>query len=109
MRSLVLVATLAGTASASPMTVTGDVLDLRSQWTADGTRIVTEATVHTDSGDVIVSQLGGTVGGLTMRTMPGPDLLQVGMRVTVAATPTFDLSLRPHNVVDGVKILALPP
>jgi hypothetical protein len=109
MRSFVLVVALGGTASAAPMTVTGDVIDVRSHWTADGDRIVTEATVHTDTGDVVVSQLGGTVDGLTMRQFPSDDPLTLGMRVTVLAQSTADLSQRMHNVVDGVKVLAYPP
>src|SRR5262245_34499636 len=103
MRSFVLVAALAGTASAAPMTVTGDVVDVRSHWTADGDRIVTEATVHTSTGDVVVSQLGGTVDGLTMRQFPSDDPLVLGMRVTVLAQPSMDLSQRMHNAVEGVK------
>jgi MYXO-CTERM domain-containing protein len=109
MRSFVLVAALAGTASATPMTVTGEVIDVRSRWTADGDRIVTEATVRTDTGDVVVSQLGGSVDGLTMRTFPSDDPLALGMRVTVAARPSMDLSQRTHNAVEGVKVLAYPP
>jgi MYXO-CTERM domain-containing protein len=109
MRSFVLVAALGGTAGAAPMTVTGDVIDVRSHWTAGGDRIVTEATVHTDTGDVIVSQLGGTVDGLTMRQFPSDDPLVLGMRVTVVAQPSADLSQRMHNVVEGVKVLAYPP
>ena len=91
------------------MLVSGDVMDTRARWTADGTRIVTEATVHTDTGDIVVSQLGGTVDGLTMRTMPGPEVLQPGMRVTLAARFDFDLSLAPHIDVTSVKVLAYPP
>lgn len=109
MRSFVLVVALGGTASAAPMTVTGDVIEVRSHWTADGDRIVTEATVRTDTGNVVVSQLGGTVDGLTMRTFPSDDPLAPGMRVTVLASPAADLSARMHNVVDGVKVLAYPP
>lgn len=109
MRSFVLVVALGGTAAAAPMTVTGDVIDVRSHWTADNDRIVTEATVRTDAGDVVVSQLGGTVDGLTMRTFPSDDPLVRGMRVTVIATPSADLSARTHNIVDGVKVLAYPP
>lgn len=109
MRSFVLVAALCGTASASTMTVTGDVVDVRSHWTPEGDRIVTDATVHTETGDVVVSQLGGTVDGLTMRTFPGPEHLTAGMRVTVAATPSMDLSNQMHNAVEGVKVLAYPP
>jgi hypothetical protein len=109
MRSFVLVAVLANAASASPMSITGDVIDVRSRWTADGDRIITEATVHTDSGDVVVRQLGGTVDGLTMRTFPGPEPLAAGMRVTLAAREAMDLSRTMHVVVEGVKVLASPP
>lgn len=109
MRSFVLVVALGGTAGAAPMTVTGDVIDVRSHWTADKDRIVTEATVRTDTGDVVVSQLGGSVDGLAMRTFPSDDPLVRGMRVTVLATPSADLSARMHNVALGVKVLAYPP
>src|SRR5678809_1724311 len=109
MRSFVLVAALAGSAGAEPMTVTGDVMDARSRWVSDGTRIVTEATVHTDAGDVVVSQLGGTVDGLTMRTFPGPDVLVPGMRVTLAAQRVLDLSSTEHIAVEGVKVWSYPP
>jgi hypothetical protein len=109
MRSFVLVAALAGTAGAAPMTVTGEVLDVRSRWTEDGSRIITESTVHTDSGDVVVSQVGGRVDGLGMRTFPGPELLAAGMHVTLSAHQGYDLSQRMHVVVDGVKVEAYPP
>ena len=79
-----------------------------SRWTADGTRIVTTATIATATGDVEVSQLGGTVAGLTMRQLPGPTLLTPGMRVAVAAHRDVDRALRPHVVLDGVRVLALP-
>jgi hypothetical protein len=92
------------------MTITGNVSDVRSRWAANGTRIITEATVHTDQGvDIVVSQFGGKVDGLRMREFPGPEPLVDGMRVTVAATPSLDLSARMHVVVDGVKVLAAPP
>jgi hypothetical protein len=113
MRSFVVVAAsswaLAAAASAESMTVTGNVVDAHGQWTADGTRIVTEATVHTDSGDVIVSQLGGTVDGLTMRTFPGPDILEPGMYVSLAAQRSPDLSSREHIAVESVKVWSYPP
>ena len=54
MRWIVLVAVMAGAAHASPMTITGGVTDVRSHWTADGTRIVTEATVRMDDGRTVV-------------------------------------------------------
>ncbi len=91
------------------MSVEGVVMEAKSRWTQDGSRIVTEATVMTPAGPVIVSQLGGHVDGLTMRTWPGPEILAPGMRVAVAAHPAQDLQQRTHNVVDGVKILYTPP
>lgn len=109
MRSFVLVVVLAGSVDAAPLTITGDVRDVRSHWTEDGSRIVTEATVHTDAGDVVVSQLGGSVDGLAQRSWPGPEPLVDGMRATVAITQAFDLTMQPHNVVDDVKVLFAPP
>jgi hypothetical protein len=111
MRSLVVVAAMAGTAGASDATVsvTGLVLDTHSRWTEDGSRIVTEARVETDDGGVVVSQLGGSVDGLAMRTFPGPPPLVAGMHVAIAARRDRDLSRREHLVVDGVRVLATPP
>jgi hypothetical protein len=92
------------------MTVDGDVVAVHSYWTSDGSRIVTEATVHTAQGDdVVVSQLGGSVDGLTMITMPGPILLTVGMTVGVAAHRGMDLENHEHIAIDSVKVLAGPP
>ncbi len=108
MRSLVLVVVLAGSAQAAPRYITGFVGDVRSHWTADGTRIVTEATVHTQAGDVVVSQLGGSVDGIGMRSWPGPEPLVDGMRASIGITAAMDLSLQLHNVVDDVKVLAYP-
>jgi hypothetical protein len=97
-------------AAAAPLQVTGQVTGTHSRWTVDGSRIVTEATVHTDDGtELVVSQLGGTVDGMTMRVFHGTEPLVPGMRVTVAAREARDLSQRMHLVVDDVKIFALPP
>ena len=71
--SAVLLAFMGGSAGAA--TLSGEVIDARGHWTADGSRIVTEATVRTASGDVVVSQLGGTADGLGMITMPGEQML----------------------------------
>lgn len=106
--SLFLGPALAGAAPPA-MTVEGTVMEATSRWTSDGSRIVTEATVRTPDGDVVVSQLGGTVDGLTMRTFPGPEILAPGMQVAVAAHPALDLAQRTHVVVDGVRVLAMPP
>lgn len=91
------------------MSVEGEVVATHSRWTSDGSRIVTEATVRTLDGDIVVSQLGGTVDGLTMRTFPGPEILAPGMRVAVAAHRALDGSRREHVVVDGVRVLWMPP
>jgi len=92
------------------MTIDGDVIAAHSYWTDDGSRIVTEATVQTDDGQqVVVSQLGGSVNGIGMITMPGPAMLELGMRVAVAAHEDLDLAQREHVVLDSVKVLAYPP
>ena len=94
----------------SVMTIDGDVIAAHSYWTDDGSRIVTEATVQTDDGQqVVVSQLGGSVNGIGMITMPGPAILELGMRVAVAAHKDLDLAQREHVVLDSVKVLAYPP
>jgi uncharacterized protein (TIGR03382 family) len=96
-------------ASAAPRTVEGLVMDTTARWTEDGDRIVTEARVRTaDGAEVIVSQLGGTADGLTMRQWPGPEPLITGMRVAVSAHDDTDLDNRAHLVVDDVRVLAMP-
>ncbi len=90
-------------------TIVGEVTATTARWTADGSRIITEATVRTPDGDITVSQLGGSVGGLGMRTFPGPELLRTGMEVSIAARFTHDLSAREHVAVDDVHITRLPP
>jgi hypothetical protein len=58
------------------MTFEGEVIAASSHWVDGGSRIVTEATVQTSDGqDVIVSQLGGSVDGIGMITLPGPPIL----------------------------------
>jgi hypothetical protein len=90
------------------MTIEGDVVAAHSYWTNDGSRIVTEATVHTPDGDVVVSQLGGSVDGVGMIQLPGPAMLAVGMTVAVAAHHDLDLAQHDHVVLDSVKVLADP-
>lgn len=112
MRRFAIVLALPAVAAAEPageMTVEGEVVTTTSRWTDDGSRIVTEATVRTSAGEVVVSQLGGRVGGLAMRSIPGPPLLVPGMRVAATAHRGLDLSHREHVVVDGVRVLATPP
>lgn len=98
--------------SASPASadrsVEGLVMSAESRWTSDGSRIVTEARVATATGEVVVSQLGGTVDGLTMRTFPGPEPLVPGMRIAAATHADTDLDQRVHVVVDSMRVLAMP-
>lgn len=112
MRSLAVVTLLmvGGVATAAPpMTVTGTVVDAQSHWTDDHSRIVTEATIQTSSGLVVVSQLGGTVDGIGMITIPGPPILERGMFVTALAQERADLSNRMHMAIDDVKVVAAAP
>jgi MYXO-CTERM domain-containing protein len=110
MRRLVLVAVLAASpAHAAPMTVTGTVVDAKGHWTADGSRIVTDATIQTGTGMVVVNQLGGTADGFGMISFPGPPVLVPGMTVAVAAHEDADLAGRMHVVLDDVKILGAAP
>jgi MYXO-CTERM domain-containing protein len=95
--------------SAPMMFVEGDVVAAHSYWTEDRSRIVTEATIHTPDGrDLAVSQLGGSVDGIAMIQMPGPEILVPGMHVAVAAHGDVDLAHREHIVLDSVKVMAYP-
>ena len=60
-----------------PMTVDGSVVDVQSHWTADGGRIVTDATIQTPDGPVVVSQLGGHADGLGQFVFDGAPLIDV--------------------------------
>ena len=90
--------------SATARTIPGTVGATASRWTADGSRIVTEATIQTAGGDVVVSQLGGTVDGLTMRQFPSAAMLAPGMAVAVLAHDDVDLARAMHTVVDDVTV-----
>lgn len=87
----------------------GEVIEARGRWTADGSRIVTDAVLRTPGGDVVVSQLGGTADGLGMRTFPGAPILAPGMRVAVRAHAALDARLRPSLVLDAVDDVVAPP
>jgi hypothetical protein len=92
------------------MTIEGEVVAVSSHWTDDGSRIVTEATVRPPQGDdVVVSQLGGSVDGLAMITLPGPRILTLGMTVAVAAHRAMDLENTEHIALDSLKVLGEPP
>lgn len=95
--------------AAPPTTISGTVVEAQSRWTDDHSRIITEATIQTASGLVVVSQLGGTVDGIGMITIPGPPILEPGMAVTAQVQQRVDLSNRMHMTLDGVKVIATPP
>lgn len=112
MRNLVVVVLLGagGAATAAPtMTASGTVIEAKSRWTDDRSRIVTDATIQTESGLVVVSQLGGTVDGIGMITMPGPPILEPGMIVTVQAQERADRSNRMHMALEAAKVVATAP
>jgi uncharacterized protein (TIGR03382 family) len=92
-----------------PPTIIGDVVEVHARWTAGRDRIVSEATIATPDGQVVVSQLGGSVDGIGMRTFPGAAPMQPGMRVQLAVHEAPDLSAHMHNVVDDVQVLSAPP
>lgn len=91
-----------------PMTIDGDVVEVHSRWTADQARIVTDSTVRTATGDVVVTQTGGTVDGIGMIQFPGPELLAPGMKVSLAAHRGLDLSQHEHIAVDATKVISYP-
>jgi MYXO-CTERM domain-containing protein len=108
MRCFGVLVVLAGTAGAAPMTVTGTVVDVKGHWTADHSRIVTDATIQTSAGAVVVNQLGGSADGFGMISFPGPPVLELGMDVAVGAHEDTDLDGRMHVVLDDVKVLSAP-
>ena len=92
------------------MSIQGEVTAAHSYWTNDGSRIVTEATVHTSTGDVTVSQLGGSADGYGMIQFPTQAvILEPGMQVTVDAHHAVDTAQNDHVAVDAVKVTAYPP
>jgi len=110
MRGLVAFVLISGaTAAADPMVVDGQVTSSASRWTADHSRIVTESTVMTAQGPVVVSQLGGSVDGIGMITMPGPPLLELGMHATVTAHVAQDRFGISHVVVDEARQTGVTP
>jgi hypothetical protein len=98
---------LALCAVASAGTIEGDVTDVQSRWTADHSRIVTEAVVMTAAGPVTVSQLGGAVDGYGMISMPGDPILQIGAHAVVASHVANDLLGVAHVVVDRAAMPGL--
>jgi len=77
------------------MMVSGDVVDIQSHWTSDNASIVSEATIDTPDGMVVVMTFGGSADGLGQIVFDGEPQLVKGMFVT-------------HVISDGIKIRSLP-
>jgi MYXO-CTERM domain-containing protein len=93
-----------------PMIIEGDVVAVHSYWTDDGSRIETDATIHTvDGQDVVVNQFGGTVDGIGMIQMPGERVLETGMHVAVAAHMGLDELQQEHVVLDSARVITDVP
>ena len=113
-RAIALAATLAssGRAHASGDTdqvLTGQVLSARSRWARGGTAIVTESVLRLDGGgEVTVRQLGGSVDGIAMVTIPGPAVLEAGDRVSAEVALARDLSGRESRLIQRLWLAPEP-
>jgi hypothetical protein len=105
MRCLAVLLAIGGVAQADA--IEGDVTGVQSRWTADHSRIVTESVVMTADGPVTVSQLGGSVDGYGMISMPADPVLQLGAHAVIASHVATDLLGVPHVVVDRATMSGL--
>jgi hypothetical protein len=88
--------------------ISGQVITTQARWTDDQQRIVTDAVVETDTGDrVTVSELGGMLDGIGQISMPGPMLLEPGMRVDVDAHDAATLAGAHMLVVDDANLVRI--
>jgi MYXO-CTERM domain-containing protein len=79
----------AESAATSLLAVEGEVIDVRSRWTADGGSIISEGIIRAgDGSEVSVVQLGGTVDGIGMIASHHPRPLRAGQRVRAVAEAT---------------------
>lgn len=70
----------------APTWFTADVVRTEGRWTADGSRIVTTATLRTTDGrELEVTQLGGHADGYTQVVWHDQTPLETGLRVRIAA------------------------
>ncbi|MBZ0234849.1 MAG: hypothetical protein K8M05_21155 [Deltaproteobacteria bacterium] len=70
----------------APAWFTADVVRTEGRWTADGSRIVTTATLRTSDGrELAVTQLGGHADGYTQVVWHDQAAFEPGLRVRVAA------------------------
>ena len=80
--------------------LTGQVVSATSRWARGGTAIVTESVLRLDDGgEVTVRQLGGSVDGIAMVTLPGPAVLEAGDRVSAEVALARDLSGRESRLI----------
>lgn len=71
------------------LVIDGEVVDVRSRWTADQSAIVSEVSVRASDGSVVVMhQLGGSVDGIGMIVSHHPRPLEKGQRVRAALSAT---------------------
>ena len=101
-----LAATVAANASArasgdGDRLLTGEVLSARSRWVRGGTAIVTESVLRLDDGrEVTVRQLGGSVDGIAMVSIPAPALLRAGDRVSAQVVVARDRGGRESRLIE---------
>jgi hypothetical protein len=80
--------------------LTGEVVSATSRWARGGTAIVTESVLRLDDGgEVTVRQLGGSVDGIGMVTIPGPAVLAAGDRISAEVALARDLAGRQSRLV----------
>jgi hypothetical protein len=102
---------LGSTPAIASEVIEGVVVDSRARWGYDGALIVTETTVRTDTGDVVLHQLGGRVGDVATRVSHAPAPLPVGAWVSVDAVEAAAATGRVWLRVDRVRSITagLPP
>ncbi|HEU5061044.1 MAG TPA: MYXO-CTERM sorting domain-containing protein [Kofleriaceae bacterium] len=89
--------------------LTGQVVSAQSRWARGGTAIVTDSLLRLDDGrEVAVRQLGGTVDGIGMVTIPGPALLRAGDRVSAEVVIGRDLGGRESRLVQRLWVAPEP-
>ena len=87
----------------------GEVTRTTGRWTADGSRIVTDAVIRQDDGtEATVSQLGGHADGLTMQIFDDAPQLIPGMRVAIAGHAATSPRRGATVVVDAVQVRQWP-
>lgn len=90
-------------ASEGDLPIEGQVVATHARWTADHSRIVTDATLRLpDGSERIVTQRGGVVDDIGMTVRGGPPLLQPGDRIAMLARVGHTLRGEPRWTVKQV-------